>query len=150
MTGHDEFLTALHQAAVELCIMKGVNKPSDKLCEILEHEERVLALINRVEVKPGSEPGLDALIFPDTNAKEALLEFFREFDSEPVYENAESASENEPAEAVSESAAPSKLAELDIADMEIRTPESSDFLSLPLGDRTLQFAVSTKPSIETG
>lgn len=142
MTSRDEILTALHQTAVELCLMKGINKPLEKLCEILEHEERVLALLNRVQVKAGSEPGIDALIFPNENVKEALLEFFREFDAEQIYENAESATESEPVEAVATSPRSSKLDELDIEDLGTRTPESSEFLSLSLGDRTFQFAVS--------
>ncbi|EFW16951.1 hypothetical protein D8B26_003757 [Coccidioides posadasii str. Silveira] len=150
LTTHDEILTALHQTVVELCIMKELNKPFERVCEIWEHEDRLLALINRVEVKAASQPGIDALVFPSETAKAALLEFFRDFDLEQEFDNAENLDESEGPSSVSESHEPSKLAELNNTDLEIRTPENLDFLSLPLEDREFQFAFLKRASQLTG
>ncbi|WEW59061.1 hypothetical protein PRK78_004529 [Emydomyces testavorans] len=146
----DEILTALHQTVVELCIMKELNKPLERICDVMEHEDLVLALINRVEIKPSSHPGIDALIFPNEDKKSALLEYFRDLFADEAFENADNVNQSELAEAASESGEPSKLAELENVAPEIRTPENLDFLSLPLEDPAFRFAFLKRASQLTG
>ncbi|KAI1951932.1 hypothetical protein LOZ57_001345 [Ophidiomyces ophidiicola] len=151
----DEILTALHQTAVELCIMKGLNKPLQDICNVLMHEDMILALINRVEIKPSSQIGIDALIFPSDVSKEALLEFFRDFDMEQGDKVSEVVEESDatadPAAATdAPSAAPSRLADLEVTDTEIRTPKQLEFLFLPLDDPEIRFAFLKRASQLTG
>jgi len=86
VTTRDELLIILHQITVELCIMQELKKPLKRVCDILEHQPQILALINQVEVKPSSDLPTGVLTFPSEEAKTTLFAFFEDFDkvySEP-------------------------------------------------------------------
>ncbi|EEP76778.1 predicted protein [Uncinocarpus reesii 1704] len=131
--------------------MKELNRPLEDVCNIWEYDEQVLALMNRVEVKSSNHLGMDALVFPSEVEKTALLEFFRDIDFDETTTVDETPIDESEASGVSPGPTEtSALSQLDITDLEIRTPENLEFLAMPLTDPTFQFAFLKRASQLTG
>lgn len=138
VNNREDILMIMHQAMVELCIMKELNKPLEDVCAILAHEEEILARINQVEVKQASDPSKGLVLgFPNESTKTTLFEFFRDFDDNPGSVEENSAGNNSTSSPAA--AAESKDA---ASSVEAGQSESTDFLSFPLASPTFKFAVS--------
>ncbi|KAL1956483.1 hypothetical protein VTO42DRAFT_7281 [Malbranchea cinnamomea] len=75
LTG-ETITNALHQAFVELHMVKRFDGPLNSICEILEHEPEILEFLKKVKVELSDDQSSAELIFPDEKAKAALDEYF--------------------------------------------------------------------------
>lgn len=136
VTNNNDILAILHQALVELSVLKELNKPLGASCDILEHEPQILSLINKVEILPSKEGSGAALAFPSEDAKAKVYEFFREFDSIPA---------EEPAASELPSTEPEMDADSEVVSetpsFELSPPASTEFLNISLMSPDMKFAV---------
>lgn len=126
----------MHQAVVELCIMKEINKPLTDVCQILAHETETISFLNTAEVKAASDSSATPTIhFPDEAAKTRVLEAFKDIeDSEIIDEeiHSDSAESVEPvAETESVSTTPGAP-----------QPTTTGYLDVALDSPEFKFAVS--------
>lgn len=141
---------AAHQAAVELCLLDSLNKPLTSICEVLEHDKSVYALIRKCEIQPGKTgQWKEALVYPDTETKNALEYIFQQIGGQTEA----TAVEQEPSEA---DEAPEVAENGDVPlETGLRAPnppffnfgqvKDKGFLDLPLKDPITKFAVSLSP-----
>ncbi|EZF32297.1 hypothetical protein H109_05710 [Trichophyton interdigitale MR816] len=145
VTNNNDILAILHQALVELSVLKELNKPLGASCDILEHEPQILSLINKVEILPSKEGSGAALAFPSEDAKAKVYEFFREFDSIPA---------EEPAASELPSTEPEMDADSEVVSetpsFELSPPASTEFLNISLMSPDMKFAYLKRVSQLTG
>ncbi|KAM5439241.1 hypothetical protein MferCBS31731_004662 [Microsporum ferrugineum] len=147
ITNDDDILAVLHQAMVELSILKELNKPLESACDILEHSPETLALINQVEITASNEESGAALKFPSEDMKAKIFEFFREFDSIATEEPA--VSEELPSSTEPEMSSDSELMP-ETSSFEVSPPANTEFLNIPFGSPDLKFAYLKRVSQLTG
>ncbi|KAI9375436.1 ribosomal subunit 39S-domain-containing protein [Aspergillus egyptiacus] len=134
---------AAHQAAVELCLLHGLNKPLARICDVVEHEEAVLDLIMKCKIQPKSEGQWDsAVVYPDKETEDALLYIFEQIGAEAPAPAAENGADDAAEEAESVEAA-----EEEPVEQRRRIPfpghkevQDKGFLSLSLADPVVKFA----------
>ncbi|RDW60389.1 uncharacterized protein DSM5745_10847 [Aspergillus mulundensis] len=79
---------AAHQTAVELCIMRTLNKPLASICEVVEHEKPVFKLIYNCKIQPNSAWD-SALEYPDKETEDALVFIFKQIGAQDAEQTAE-------------------------------------------------------------
>ncbi|KAG5301751.1 ribosomal subunit 39S superfamily domain-containing protein [Histoplasma ohiense] len=158
-TSRTKFYQILHQAMVELLILKDMRKPLADGCNILGYEEAILSIINQAEVKM-NDSTTPSLTFHGEEAKTAIYEWFAQL-YEPIEGSAEA--EAEETTVVAESSetqdiTPEEEAQLAAAEQdEVDTigpttyrPKNLDFLRIPLTDSEFKFAYLKRVSQLTG
>lgn len=156
-TSRTKFYQILHQAMVELLILKDMKKPLADGCNILGYEEAILSIINQAEVKM-NDSTTPSLTFHGEEAKTAIYEWFAQL-YEPIEGSAEAEAErttvvaesSETQDITPEEEAQLAAAEQDEVDTNGPTtyrPKNLDFLRIPLTDPEFKFAVSSLISIQ--
>lgn len=135
---------AAHQAAVELCLMQSLGKPLTSVCDVVEHEKPVFKLLWKCKVQP-TENGQwgDALVYPNKEAQNALVYIFEQIGGQP--QAAALVDATEAAEEDAEAVEYEETAEVDGTRLPFfgyQDVRDTGFLSLPLNDPALKFAVS--------
>lgn len=94
---------AAHQAAVELSLMRSLNKPLTSVCDVIEHEKAVFKLILHCKLQPIDGSWDSALVYPDQQTQDALVYIFKQLGVEegaaPTEQTAEEVEKNEAKEA---------------------------------------------------
>lgn len=119
----------MHQAVVEVCMMKEINHPLTNACEILAHEPETISLLNTVEIKAAGDSAAPTLHFPDPSLKARFLESFSTMEDNKA----------EDGEAYSESAAETENTSMA---PEIPQPTTTGYLNVALDSPEFKFAVS--------
>ncbi|KAL6234667.1 hypothetical protein BDW75DRAFT_240883 [Aspergillus navahoensis] len=140
LTKPSHLALAAHQTTVELCLMHFLNKPLTSVCEVVEHEEPILKMIQDCKIRPKS--GWDsALEYPNKETEDALVFVFKQI----------GAQEAEPAEAI-EATETTETAETEVpvgdsAERVKEIPFSGDkdvndkgYLTMSLSDPATKFA----------
>ena len=126
----------MHQAVVELCIMKEIGKPLDHACQTLAHDPETISFLNTVEVKPASDPSAGpTLQFPDEGAKARILEAFKDIEDGEVVDEQVHSDSAESAEPVAETPSLS-------TGTQISQPTTTGYLDVALSSPEFKFAVS--------
>jgi hypothetical protein len=143
---HEEILSALHQAAVEVTIMKHLKRPMDRVCYIEKHDEAVQELLDQVLIKPTTDSLSAQLIYPDETIRADLHEYFRTFDEIEAATESESRTKPKPKVASNKAVSiPTTGSALASEFNQDQLPDHSDFLSLSLEqDPRFKFAVRPK------
>lgn len=126
----------MHQAVVELCIMKEIGKPLDDACQTLAHDTDTISFLNTVEVKPAGDASAGpSLYFPDEAAKARVLEAFKDIEEGQVVDEQVHSESAESAEPIAETEDLS-------TGTQISQPTTTGYLDVALNSPEFKFAVS--------
>ncbi|KAL4972803.1 ribosomal subunit 39S-domain-containing protein [Aspergillus desertorum] len=125
---------AAHQTAVELCLMHSLNKSLTSVCEVVEHEEPILKMIQDCKIRPNSGWDL-ALEYPNKQTEDALVFVFKQIGAQEV-EPAEPTEIAEAEESVDDSADTPN----DISFSWDKDVNDKGYLTLSLSDPATKFA----------
>ena len=148
LTKKGQLSLAAHQAAVELCLMQSLGKPLTSICDVAEHEKPVFKLLWKCKVQP-TENGQwgNALVYPNKEAQDALVYIFEQIGGQPQAAAA-AGDATEAAEEDAEAVEYEETAEVDgprLPFFGYQDVKDNGFLSLPLNDPALKFAVRESP-----
>jgi hypothetical protein len=82
---------AAHMAAIEICLLRKLAKPVSSACHVQEHNEEIqrLLLECRVDSSAATADWGSAVVFPNEEAKDALVYVFEQIGSLENEQNAE-------------------------------------------------------------
>jgi protein kinase C substrate 80K-H len=116
--------------------MHSLNKPLASVCEVVEHEEPILKMIQDCKIRPKASWD-SALEYPNKEAEDALLFVFKQIGAQEAGP-AEATEYTEAEESVNDS--PERAKEIPFA--ENKDVHDKGYLTLSLSDPAMKFAVS--------